>query len=318
MIYDLLAAGLFALFVGRGVVAGFWTTLLRRVGLGLGWFLAATLAPVYAPDLAARWQMPLPVAVAVLGSGLLVICVALAAVAGILVRRTERRGRAGEARPLGDQLGGALVGAVPGLVGVVLVGWLALVGQALRESAGAEWIPASEDAQVARLSRGLLGAGVERWFADASPPSRATARALADPATATRRLQRLMERDSLQRLTGDPVFWNDLGHGRLEAALDRTSFHQLVWDRETRAHLARLGVVDEALADAPVAFHAAASEAFAEVSDRLGEIRRDPAFEQLLDDPEVRTLAELGDYVGLLSNPRVRAFVLKVLATPPA
>ena len=125
-----------------------------------------------------------------------------------------------------------------------------------------------------------------------------------------------MDHPAIGDLSSDPLFWTYVEHGNVDAAMNRASFLRLTYDQTLRQQLGDLGLVDaQAAADAG-AFRAAAGEVLREVGPRIRGLRKDPALQELMQDPEVAAAVQSGDHLALMSHPRFRAVVAKVMENP--
>jgi hypothetical protein len=199
----------------------------------------------------------------------------------IVRRRREESETSGSDRALG-----AALGACRGALVVVLLGWLALMAEALR----------SEGALTALPSSAVLGTG--------DPGARAAVALVARPTATLSAFRSLLAHPRMVALQRDTEFWKRFETGDIEAALARPSAPTVIADAGLRRQLAALGLVDRAAATHPIAFERALADALSEASGRIARLRSDPAVRALLEDPEVVERVERGDAFGLLTDPR--------------
>ncbi|MBW2495086.1 MAG: hypothetical protein JRE43_10080, partial [Deltaproteobacteria bacterium] len=110
----------------------------------------------------------------------------------------------------------------------------------------------------------------------------------------------------------DAHFWANVEAGKIAAALNTRSFVRLSEDEELREHMASIGMIDRASAEAADQFRAAAGDVLSEIGPRIRKVRNDPELTGLLDDPEVVAMVESGDTIGLMNHPRFRRLVSRV------
>jgi len=319
---DLVVLAILAAAAAVGALRGTVISAVRLAGAAGAyagaWLGTPLAAPLLAPWLEARLGLSGALVWAAAGLGL--FAGLLLAMEGVTAaaRALERRARGGAARGRADRLGGAAVSVAAGLVFAVLVGWLAVAVDALRTQTGDVRLPSTERSVVAPRVRAVVRSAAGWALADQGPAGAAAARAVADPADALARVERLVANPHLQGLRDDPVFWEHVEAGRPGRAADRTRFLALAYDGATRRELAALGVVDAEAAASSRAFREAATRAMASLGPRLRALRRDPAMQRLARDPAVRDLVAANDTLGLLRHPDVRRVLARALSSPAA
>jgi hypothetical protein len=136
-------------------------------------------------------------------------------------------------------------------------------------------------------------------------------RLVADPGQALVSAQQLLASERFAKLQQDAVFWDMATSGELQidAALNRRSFLELMYDDSIRAKLADLGLVPEEARGDPQAFRATLRTSLAQAGPRIRAIRNDPALIELAQDPDVKSALQSGDGVSLFSHPEFRRLV---------
>jgi uncharacterized membrane protein required for colicin V production len=314
MSLDLLALGLLGLFAAVGAVRGALAAGLGLAGVALAWTASLWLGPALSPalgrNLGVAWWVAAPVAGTVVFMGVYLLWSALA----FVLRAVERERRDGAPRSGRDRLGGALFGAVSGLVVVVLVVWLALFADALRVAGGASWAPDVEDSGAARLTRVAVEAGVRASLGGDGPGSRAVARAAARPAETLEEVQSLVANPRMLALRDDAGFWNAVEQGDVVGAERRMSFTAIAYDGRLRGQLRDLGMISDEAAGNPALFQNEVAATLREIGPRLRALETDPELQRLSRDPTVQRLAASGDTLGLLRNADVRRLIDRVLS----
>jgi uncharacterized membrane protein required for colicin V production len=311
---DLVALAILLVFAGIGAARGALRTGLGLLGLVVGYVAAVMLAvplggPIGASLGASEW-----IAVPLGGTLGFVIGYALVAVLGALLRRFVDAD--GDRSPR-DRFLGACFGAVRGGLVVLLVSWLALWLDALRETGGSAPVPPVAGSAAARMTGEVVEAGVGAALGD-QPGSRLAARLAARPARAISDLEEVLEAESMQGLRADAGFWYEVEHGNVDGALARNSFRLLASDPDVRGRLAELGVVGEDAAADSQAFRADVADVLRQVAPRIRGLREDPEVQALVEDPEVVAMLESGDTLGLLGHPGFRELVDRVASQPTA
>jgi hypothetical protein len=315
MALDLVLLTLVCVAAGYGAARGALASGVGLVAL-LGAYAAALLAgPLLGPGLAAAAGMPAALGAPVAGTLAFALAYVLLGLAGRWLRRVEARG-VGLARSPADRLGGALLGALRGGLAAALLAWLALLADGLRVTGAAPGLPPLGDSTSARLASSAVEAGTLAALGP-GPGGRVTARLAARPAETLEALDDVLADPRVVELQGDALFWSTVEQGDTDIALRRGSFVALARDAELRGRLHALGLVDERAAADPAAFRDAMAEVLAEVGPRLRALREDPDLASLLRDPEAVAMAQAGDHLGLVRDPRVRAIVERAVGAPP-
>jgi len=197
---------------------------------------------------------------------------------------------------------GAALGAARGAVIVVLLGWLATLGEGLRAQ-GVVALPALGDSTLGRASESLVERGTELALGAGRPEARAVAALVARPAETAAAWRDLLAHPRFAAVQSDTGFWRAVEAGDLAGARGAASFRALVADVSVRAELGRLGLVSPAAAAYPIAFERELSAALGSAASRVATLRDDPEVQALLADPDVRELLERGDALRLLAHP---------------
>jgi membrane protein required for colicin V production len=225
-----------------------------------------------------------------------------------------RRRRAETERGAGDRILGAAFGAARGALLALLIGWLGLLGDALRSEGVLTALPPVEGSVGAQWSGLVVESGASAALGN-EPGARAVAALAARPRETLVSMRSVIEHPRVVALQRDGDFWLAVEAGDVEAALARPSARALTGDATLRRELASLGLVERAAAEHPIAFERALAESLAEVSARLAELRNDPEVRALLEDPEVLGLVQRGDALGLLAHPRFQSVVRRASAS---
>lgn len=307
---DLLALVILAIFAAMGAVRGALRAGTALFALVVGYLAAILLAPALGPRVGealgtAAWlALPLGGTLAFFGG------YAFVALAGALLRRlAERHGD--DEKSARDRFLGGVFGALRGGLVVLLVSWLALWLDALRETGGQVPMPAVSGSAAAAITGDVVEAGVGAALRD-QPGGRVVARIASRPGAAISNMEAVMESESIAGLRSDPLFWTYVEHDNVDAALNRASFRLLATDPDLRRQLANLGLVSpEAAADARV-FREDVSDVLGAVGPRIRGLRDDPELRALVEDPQVVAMLQSGDTMGLLRHPGFRDLVERV------
>ena len=311
---DLLALCVLGAFVVLGVVRGGFATGMGLLALAVGYAAAVLGAGPLAPSIAHALGQPDLIALPLAGTVMFVAGFAGVSLLAFWLRRAFGFGE-GE-RSLRDRFLGAVFGGVRGTLIVVMIAYLALWLDALRVTGGEAPLPPVEESTTARATSQLVEAGVEVALQDSGAAGRMAAKVAARPAHALEEWQGVLESPSVGGLREDPVFWSQVEHDNVDAALNRASALRLLNDAPLRAQLADLGVASEASIRDAAAFRDELAAVLREVGPRVRGLRNDPAMQELVNDPEVVAMLQSGETLSLLSHPRFRALVERVSARP--
>jgi hypothetical protein len=212
-------------------------------------------------------------------------------------------------------LGGAF-GAIRGAFLVVLLSYLVLWVDVLRQTGAAEGMPAVGGSAAVAVTESLVEAGVEAALSDSGRAGRVVANLAARPGTAMADLQAVIANPNFVRVQNDRRFWANVEAGAVGAALNTGSFIDLAQDAELREQMAALGLIDPEAAERPGLFRAAVGEVMREVGPRIRGLRNDPELQELIEDPEIVAMVESGDTFGLMSHPRFHRLVTRVVSAP--
>jgi uncharacterized membrane protein required for colicin V production len=307
---DLLLFAVFLAFALLGAWRGALESGLRLAAWVCGYAAAILAAALGGEALASALGTALWLGMPLAGTLAFVATQALFAVAIAIARR---RGAETE-RGAGDRILGAAFGATRGALLALLIGWLGLLGDALRSEGMLTALPPLEGSVGAHWS-GLVAESGATAALGHDPGARAVAALAARPRETLTSLRSVIEHPRVIALQRDGDFWLAVEAGDVEAALSRPSARALTSDAALRRELASLGLVERAAAEHPIAFERALGDALGEVSVRLAELRNDPEVRALLEDPEVLGLVERGDALGLLAHPRFQSVIRRASAS---
>jgi membrane protein required for colicin V production len=306
---DLLALALLAGFALMGALRGAFATGMGLLTLVVSYAAAVLLAPVLGPALAEHFELPVILAYAVAGSGAFLAAYFVMGVANTLVRRFARR-QDGVRTPR-DRFLGAAFGTLRGALLVLVVSWLAIWVDALRETGTVELLPGLDGSKAAAVTSEVVESGVRAAASD-ERTGRVVARVAARPGATIVEARSLLEDSTFTALQDDALFWSYVEHGNVDAALNRVSFQHIIRDAPLRQRLADLGVIDEEAARDAGAFRAAAAEVLREVGPLIKGLKNDPEVQRLVEDPQVVAMLESGDTLGLIRHEGFRSLVDRV------
>jgi len=126
-IIDLIAAGVLAVAILRGLWIGLVREAFSLAALASAVFAVRRFAEPLADDIAARFQLDPLLATAIAGGGVAVAAILIVAVVGRLIRRALHASGLG----LADRVGGSVLGALEGalFVAMLLFGVITVTGR---------------------------------------------------------------------------------------------------------------------------------------------------------------------------------------------
>jgi uncharacterized membrane protein required for colicin V production len=293
-----------------GVAAG-----MGLATLAVSYGGAIAVAPRLGPWVASQFDLSEWIGIPIAGSiGFAVVFAAMTIISVILRRRADVLGE--EGRSLRDRFLGGAFGAIRGAFLVVLLSYLVLWIDVLRQTGAAEGMPAVGGSAAVAVTESLVEAGVEAALSDSGRAGRVVANLAARPGTAMADLQAVIANPNFVRVQNDRRFWANVEAGAVGAALNTGSFIDLAQDAELREQMAALGLIDSEAAERPGLFRAAVDEVMREVGPRIRGLRNDPELQELIEDPEIVAMVESGDTFGLMSHPRFHRLVTRVVSAP--
>jgi uncharacterized membrane protein required for colicin V production len=313
VLFDLLAIAILGVFVALGAFRGTLAGFLRLATLGLAYVCAFLAATHFARAVAVLSGFSHLGAAALLGSCVFFFVYLVASIGSALLIHAERDRRADAPRGAYDRFGGACFGALQAGLAILL---LAVLGSVL-DAAYRAGLPQGVDQSGSYLianTRKVVATGVGAALGD-GPGARLAVQMVADPAKMLLSAQEVLGSPRFLALQQDPIFWDMACSGELQidAALNRRSFLELMYDDEMRAQLADLGLVPEEARGDPQVFRASLRTSLAQAGPRIRAIRSDPALAELAQDPDVQRALQSGDGMSLLAHPEFRKLINRAI-----
>jgi len=314
LVFGLILVSMFALGAWRGaVVSG--AGLFGLIGGYVGGILAAT----HGADWVSGTLVVSPlVAPAIAGTiGFVVVWIIVSALAEIAVAWDKERIEV-VGRGILDRGLGGFFGLARGALIVVLLAILASWVDAARDLgtiSGFAAMPDAEESTLTRATGNLVEAAVSTALADAGPAGEMAARLTAHPGKSLESVQLILEDERLTEMFQDRLFWSLISNDSIDYAMNRGAVRSIVHDPEMRGRFADVGLVSEEARDDPDVFRAAFAEVLAEVGPRIESLRDDPEVQALASDPEIMSMVEAGNTLGLMNHPKIRRIVSRFSAS---
>jgi len=308
---DVIVIAILVWFTVAGALRGGLAAGMSLLSLVVAYAVAIVGATRHGPAAAELLGLPGMLGAPVLGAALFLGSYFAMGIMTTLLKRRERKRRAGP-RSLRDRFLGSCFGCLRGGLVVVLVSLLAIWFDALRATGTATFLPEIGVSRAAAVTESVVEAGVETAFVESGAGGRFVARMVARPGTSIAGLQAALDNPHIVALQEDRLFWTYVESGAVDAALNRKSFIDVIYDDALREQLAAMGLVDEAASGDPQAFRTTAEGVLREVGPRIRGLRDDPALKQLIADPEVAAILESGNTLALLGHAGFRDFVAQV------
>jgi membrane protein required for colicin V production len=318
MALDLIALAILAFFGFVGALRGGVSSAMGLLTLVLSYAAAVWAAQNLGDTMTERLGTSPLFGPALAGTGGFLATAVVVGTLGSLVRRSVDRTRADSGLSSANRWLGGVFGLVRGTLVVVLISWLVIWLDAARQSGAFEGLAAVPDIQRSSAAKATQTV-VEKTVAaalDDDASSDVVARLAARPGPAVRSLQEILADRRIEELQRDRFFWTLIENGAYDRALRRRSFQDIARSQDLRAKLADVGVIGpEEVAD-PRRFEERFGQVLAEVGPRLKGIMEDPDLARLAQDPEITSLLEAGDTLGLVRHEGIQRLVAKVSSRP--
>ncbi len=308
---DVLVLVLLCAFAWMGARRGAVVSAMGVATILLCYWAAIGFGKAFGSAAAIGLGLPEIIGIPIVGS-LAFFCVfaLMAVLTNVIRRRCEDRNESPR-----DRFLGAAFGALRGIFVALLLSYLAIWLDALRET-GVESVPAVGTSAAASVTEALVVAGVESALSDSGPAARVVARIVGRPGDSLAELRDVLDSPHIARLQSDESFWVYLEAGSIDAAMNQPSFLELSQDPTFRRQLAALGLIDESAAADSQAFGESAREMLHQVGPRIRGLSENPELIALMGDPDVVAMVESGDTIGLMGHERFRTLVAKLVSVP--
>ncbi|MEE8475639.1 MAG: CvpA family protein [Myxococcota bacterium] len=310
---DALALLLLGIFAGMGILRGGLATGMGLLSIIVSYAAGVLCAAAFGPTLAGWVRLPEFLGLPIAGAAGFITSYILMSILSRFLRDASERRRRNAPRSGRDRFAGGIFGCARGALIVLLLSWLAIWVDALRETGALEGIPEIGDSHAASLTESVVEAGVGAALADV-PAGHFAARMAARPGATVSDIQGLLDNPRLEALREDKLFWTYLEAGSIDSALNQYSFVRIIQDDDFREKLGDLGLVDASAASSPREFRKVCAETFQAVSPRLRSLRNDPELKELMANPDIVSMLESGNTLGLLSHSDFRRVVSRVAA----
>ena len=227
---DAFALVVLGLFAGVGMARGALAAALSLFSLFAAYGAAILLGARLGPMLAERTGVPEFGGVVIVGTGAFFVTFIIVGIVGSFLRRREARRRRGLPRSARDRFLGAAFGTARGALVVLLLCYLAIWVDVLRQTGTAEILPEVGDSAAAAVTESVVEAGLGAAMADQGAAGRVVARMAARPGATLVEIQELIEDPRFQALRDDPRFWTYVEHGAVDTALNQPSFLAIAGD----------------------------------------------------------------------------------------
>lgn len=319
MILDLIALAILGIFVGIGALRGGVASAMGLLTLVASYAVAVWAAQSLGGSLSEKTGLS-PLLGPVLAGTLGFLCTAIVlGLVGSWVRRWVASLRGDLPMSAASRWMGGFLGSIRGAFVVVLITFLVIWLDAARQSGAVEGLDSVPDIRIssaAKVTQKLVETTVIAAMGADDASSEVVARLASRPGPALKSLQAILADQRIEALQRDSFFWTLIENGAYQRAMNRRSFQAISRSPELRAQFADVGVVDaEAVGDRQ-AFERRFGEVLAEVGPRLKGLANDPDLQRLAQDPEVASMLESGDTIGLFRHEGIQSLVAKVSNRP--
>ncbi len=315
MILDLVALAILAIFALIGALRGGVASALGLFTLIASYAGAVWAAQNLGASLADKTGFSPLLAPVVAGTVGFFVTALVVGGLGAVIRHATNRLRGDSSLGVANRWVGGVIGAVRGALVVVLVSYLVIWLDAAKQTGAVDGLEAVPDIRISsaakvteKLVEKAVSATVDADVATADVMARLASR----PGVAVTSVQAILADPRIEALQQDRFFWTLIENGAYPRAMNRQSFRAISSDPEMRSRFVDVGVVPEATIDDPAAFERHFGEVLAEVGPRVKGLVDDPDLQALAQDPEVTSMLENGDTLGLFQHEGVQDLVAKV------
>ena len=210
-----------------------------------------------------------------------------------------------------SRIAGACFGASRAIVFAIPILWMANFAEGARASGAGLDLPDLSGALLPTASQPVFEAGSEALLDQADPSSRLAARFVASPGVALASAQQVLRDPRIRTLQSDAGFWADVERGAVSHAMRRPTFRELARDPAFRRNLGDFGLISQNAVQDAGEFERELAQVLSQVAPRIAAIRNDPAFDELMRDPELRRRLQEGEAMALLGHPGFRALLTR-------
>ena len=319
MVLDLIALAILGVFALIGALRGGVASAMGLMTLVASYAVAVWAAQNLGTSLAEKTGLSPLLAPVVAGTaGFLLTAVTVGGI-GAVVRRWAGGLRGDSRMGVANRWLGGFLGVVRGALVVVLISFLVIWLDAARQSGAVDGLDAVPDIRIssaAKVTQKIVEVTVAAAMDTDDATADVVARLASRPGPALKSLQAILADRRIETLQGDRFFWTLIENGAYQRAMNRRSFQQISRSPEMRAHFVNVGVVGAAAADDRRVFEERFAEVLAEVGPRVKGLVNDPDLQRLARDPEVTSMLESGDTLGLFRHEGIQNLVAKVSNQP--
>lgn len=315
MLLDLVALGLLILFALMGALRGGLASATSLATLLLSYGAAVWAAQNLGAGISEKLGWPPYLAAPAAGTAAFIVTAVFGGVLGMAIKSWAKSFRGDSPIGTANRWFGGFLGVVRGGLIVLLLSWLAIWVDAARQTgafSGLDGAPEVDSSAVVKITEKVVASAVAVAMDGDTTTEDVLSRFASRPGAAVRSLQAILADPRIEALQHDRFFWTLIENGAHARAMNQVSFQKIARDEKLRAQLADIGVISEEAAHDPKVFRAAFAEVLAEVGPRVKGLINDPDMTRLARDPEVISLLESGDALGLIRHQGIQQLVAKV------
>ncbi len=319
MALDLLALAILAFFALMGALRGGVASALGLITLIAAYGGAVWSAQNLGTPLAEKTGLSPLLAPVLAGTvGFFATALVVGGI-GAVVRHAADRLRGDSSLGAANRWAGGLIGALRGALVVVLISYLVIWLDAAKQSGAFQGLDAVPDIRIssaAKVTEKLVEKTVSAAVDADGTTAQVVGRLASRPGVAVQSIQAILSDGRVEALQQDRFFWTLVENGAYERAMNRRSFQAISRSPDMRARFADVGVVSAGSVEDAAEFEARMGEVLAEVGPRVKGLVNDPDLQALARDPEVLSMLESGDTLGLVRHEGIRDLVAKVSNRP--
>lgn len=289
-------------FIYRGFRSGFLKSLSRIVGLAAGYVTVIFFVRPVADYLQAQTGLEGFIPIILAG---LVIFIGASIIVGILFSIIGKLSPGQDGRSSASAFGGAGIGLLTGLLFATIAVWGLNYVREMNQvkTAGDQPIESTNTSFIGQFASKAAGKAVSGalTLADAQPEfTRLSGALMESPAELTQQVKRLSSSSEIQALLGDPKNQAVLNSGDSSAVQQLPAFRQLMQNPDMQALAKTAGLTDGSAGGA--ASEAELAEKFGDIWQRVQQVKNNPKFQAILNDPDFKKQVQSGNPVALLGN----------------
>jgi hypothetical protein len=148
----------------------------------------------------------------------------------------------------------------------------------------------------------IISTAAQAVISDKNSAAGITGQLLSDPVSISQELNYLAKQPDVRELFHDATNYRTMVNGTPEEIMELPDFQKLVNDNEAMDFLSKAGLAG----NTPEEQQATLAKNFSMYTKNIDKIKNTPEYRDIITDPEITATLKTGNYVGLLTNEKVR------------